>query len=105
MLVQDKIDYLIPSFKKLPQKGSFFVYRKHLKRIEKYKFWKDRSQAKEIHSKEFFYEKLEYIHNIPVEEMIVSKAEDYLFSSARNYAELSNWLDIVVESSKQVTYK
>jgi hypothetical protein len=41
---------------------------------------------------------LEYIHNNPVEEMIVSKPEDYLYSSARNYAELDNILDICLIS-------
>jgi REP element-mobilizing transposase RayT len=83
---------------------SYFEHAgKHLKRIEKYKLWQDGSQAKEIFGKEFFYEKLGYIHNNPVEDMIVSRPEDYLFSSARNYAELSNLLDIVLESSRQVT--
>jgi len=43
-------------------------------------------------------------YNNPVEEMIVSKPEDYVFSSARNYADLSALLEIVVESSRQVTY-
>lgn len=85
---------------------SYFEHAgKHLKRIEKYKFWQDGSQAKEIFGKQFFYEKLEYIHNNPVEEMIVTKPEDYLFSSARNYAGLNNLLDIIMESSRQVTYK
>jgi putative transposase len=85
---------------------SYFEHAgKHLKRIEKYKFWQDGSHAKEIFSKEFFYEKLEYIHNNPVEEMIVTKPEDYFFSSARNYAELSSLLNIVLETSRQVTYK
>ena len=37
--------------------------------------------------------------------MIVTKPEDYLFSSARNYAGLSNLLDIILETSKLVTYK
>ncbi len=31
-------------------------------------------------------QKLEYIHDNPVEESIVTNAEDYLYSSARNYA-------------------
>jgi hypothetical protein len=76
-----------------------------LKRIKKYKFWQDVSQAKEILSKEFFYEKLGYIHNNPVEDMIVLRPEDYLLSSARNYAELNSLLDIVLVSSQQVTYR
>ena len=85
---------------------SYFEHAgKNLKRIEKYKFWQDGSQAKEIFSKDFFYEKLNYIHQNPVDEMIVAKPEDYLFSSARNYAGLSSLIDIVLESSMQITYR
>lgn len=73
---------------------------KNLKRIKQYKFWQDGSQAKEIFSNDFFQQKLEYIHKNPVEESIVEKEEDYLFSSARNYAGLSNYLDIILESVK-----
>ncbi len=69
---------------------------KHLKRDQNYKVWQDGNQAKIIYSNSFFYEKLEYIHNNPVKELIVERPEDYLFSSARNYAELDNYLDICV---------
>ncbi len=44
----------------------------------------------------FLYEKLEYINNNPVQDLIVEKPEDYLFSSARNYAELDRYLDVFV---------
>lgn len=84
---------------------SYFKHRgKPLKRIKNYKFWQDGNQAKIIFSKEFFYEKLEYIHNNPVQDLIVEKPEDYLFSSARNYAELDSLLDVVLESSRLITY-
>lgn len=66
----------------------------HLKRNQKYKVWQDGNHAKEIFSISFLYEKLEYIHNNPVEDMIVEKPEDYLFSSARNYAGLDNFLEV-----------
>ncbi|OIP02871.1 MAG: transposase [Bacteroidetes bacterium CG2_30_32_10] len=73
---------------------------KDLARIKQYKFWQDGNQAKEIFSNSFFQEKLDYIHKNPVEELIVENREDYLFSSARNYAGLSNYLDIILESVK-----
>lgn len=76
---------------------------KPLKRIDHYKFWQDGNQAKEIFSKEFFFEKLNYIHQNPIQELIVEKPEDYLFSSARNYAGLDCYLDIVIESSQLKT--
>ena len=72
----------------------------HLKREQEYKVWQDGNHAKEIFSNSFFHEKLEYIHNNPVVDMIVEKPEDYLFSSARNYAELDYLLEIVLESSR-----
>ncbi|MFC2151982.1 transposase [Bacteroidota bacterium] len=77
---------------------------KPLKRIKKYKFWQDGNQAKIIFSKEFFYEKLEYIHNNPVQDLIIEKPEDYLFSSARNYAGLDALIEVIEESSKLITY-
>jgi len=66
-----------------------------------YKFWQEGNHAKEINTNKFFYEKLDYIHNNPVKELIVEKPEDYLFSSARNYAGLNNFLEITIESVKQ----
>lgn len=71
-----------------------------LKSIKDFKFWQDGNQAKEIYGNDFLEQKLDYIHNNPVEEMIVSKPEDYLFSSARNYAELDNLLDVCLISKR-----
>jgi REP element-mobilizing transposase RayT len=78
---------------------------KDLKRITNYKFWQDGNQAKEIYSNKFFWEKLNYIHQNPVQDLIVEKPEDYLFSSARNYADLDSYIEVVLESSQQITYK
>jgi hypothetical protein len=49
-------------------------------------------------------EKLDYIHNNPVEEMIVEKPENYLFSSARNYADMDGLLEVVLEIRKVRSY-
>jgi len=38
---------------------------------------------------------LNYIHENPVQSGIVAKAEDYLYSSARNYAELDAVIDVI----------
>lgn len=75
------------------------------KGITNYKFWQNGNHAEEISSNKFFDEKLVYIHNNPVEELVVENPEDYFFSSARNYAGLDNYLEIVLESVKQHTYK
>ncbi len=72
----------------------------HLKRDQKYKVWQDGNQAKEIFSTAFFYEKLAYIHHNPVDDLLVEKPEDYIFSSARNYAGLENYLVVEVAGHK-----
>ncbi len=69
---------------------------KHLKKDIKYKIWQSGNHAMEIQTPKFFKEKLTYIHNNPVEEMLVFSPEDYMFSSARNYADLENYLDVEV---------
>ncbi len=76
-----------------------------LKRIKNYKFWQDGNHAEQIFSKDFFYQKLQYIHNNPVADMIVQKPEDYLFSSARNYAELDYLIEVVLESQKMKSHE
>ena len=77
----------------------------HLKREQKYKVWQDGNQAKEIFSNDFLYEKLNYIHKNPVKDLIVTKPDDYLFSSARNYADMDYMLDVLLLDQKLVTYK
>jgi len=79
-------------------------YCEHLKREQNYKLWQDGNHAKVIYTNEFFYEKLNYIHQNPVLDMVVEKPEEYLFSSARNYAELPVLLDIVLETPQLKTY-
>jgi hypothetical protein len=43
-------------------------------------------------------ERLNYFYNNSVEEMIARNPEDYLFSLVRNYADMENLLEAVVES-------
>jgi len=82
----------------------FIFAGKYLNRIEKYKFWQDGNHAEIIYTPAFFFQKLEYIHQNPVREMIVEKPEDYLFSSARNYAGLDSLLEIVMETPQLKSY-
>ncbi|HEY4798967.1 MAG TPA: transposase [Bacteroidia bacterium] len=67
---------------------------KYLKRIKNYKVWQDGNQAKQIITSEFMKQKLDYIHNNPVEEMIVAEPQHYLFSSAMNYASEKGLIDV-----------
>jgi len=50
-----------------------------------FQFWQQDNQPKIIYTPGFAGQKLEYIHNNPVEAGIVEKAEEYIYSSARNY--------------------
>jgi REP element-mobilizing transposase RayT len=76
-----------------------------IKGIKNYKVWQDGNHPEVVMSNSFFDEKLDYIHSNPVKELIVENPEDYFFSSARNYAGLSNYLDIVLESVKRRTWR
>jgi putative transposase len=49
-----------------------------------YQFWQQDNEPKEIFTKQFALQKLEYIHNNPVEAG-VEKAEEYVYSSAKDY--------------------
>jgi putative transposase len=42
------------------------------------------------------HQKLDYIHNNPVEAGIVEKAEEYLYSSARDYYDLPGLIEILL---------
>lgn len=54
-------------------------------RNKNYQFWRQDNQPKELYSEKFTKQKIEYIHNNPFEAGIVDKAEEYLYSSARDY--------------------
>lgn len=65
-----------------------------LKRITNFKVWQDGNQAKLIFSNKFLMEKLNYIHNNPVEYGLCGLPWEYAFSSAVNYAEKTSLLDV-----------
>ncbi len=68
----------------------------HLKLEQQYKVWQNGYHAEHIYSNKFIRQKMDYIHNNPVNEKIVTMPEDYYFSSARNYATLENELEVVL---------
>ena len=53
----------------------------HLANGQQYKVWQNGNQVKEIYSSSFLYEKLEYIHQNPVKDLIVEEPHEYLYSS------------------------
>ena len=54
-------------------------------RNENFQVWKSGNHAEEIYSENFLWSKLNYIHLNPVRSGIVSRASEYLYSSASNY--------------------
>jgi REP element-mobilizing transposase RayT len=50
-----------------------------------YQFWRQDNHPIEIWSEEVILQKLLYLHNNPVVEGFVEKAEEYVYSSARDY--------------------
>ena len=69
---------------------------KYNPKIKDYKFWQDGNEAKEIFTNPFLLQKLNYLHDNPVRAGIVDYPEDYLYSSARNYAGKQGLLDVIV---------
>ena len=65
-------------------------------RIEKYRFWQDKSHPIELTTTEMINTRINYTHENPVRTGLVARAEEYLYSSARNYAGLSSIIEIDV---------
>lgn len=59
-----------------------------------YQFWRQDNKPIELFKPETIMTKLNYIHNNPVEQQITEKPEEYLYSSAKNYAGEKGLLNI-----------
>lgn len=64
--------------------------------VNKYQFWRHDNKPIELWSNKVIDEKIDYIHRNPVEEGLVFKPEDYLYSSALDYAGEKGVLDNVI---------
>jgi len=70
-----------------------FSKRAH-KPDREYQFWQEGSHAELVFSDEMMREKLEYIHANPIKRGYVDKAEQWRYSSARNYAGEAGLIEI-----------
>jgi REP element-mobilizing transposase RayT len=68
----------------------------HFKTPDGYRFWRADNKPIELWSNTVIDQKLDYIHQNPVIEEIVSQPEDYLYSSARDYAGIKGLLEVVI---------
>ena len=68
------------------------------------KVWQDGYYPEVIFSNRFYFQKFNYIHMNPVKAGIVDLPEHYYYSSARNYAELSAPVGIILQSPELLTH-
>jgi putative transposase len=73
---ESRREWMLKIFRELGEKNS---------RKKNYQFWRQDNQPQELYSSAFIFQKINYIHNNPVEAGIVDKPEEYLYSSARDY--------------------
>ena len=85
---ESRREWMLRLFREEGQKNS---------RNKHYQFWRQDNQPVELFSAAFIFQKINYIHNNPVDAGIVDKAEDYLYSSARDYVHAKKYglLDLV----------
>ena len=63
-------------------------------RNETYQLWEHDNHPIELSSPVFIQQKIDYIHQNPVNAGLVYRAEDYIYSSASNYAGLDQIIDV-----------
>jgi len=56
------------------------------KRNSNYQVWTHENHSVHVYSNKFITQKIDYIHNNPVKANLVRQPEDYIYSSACNYA-------------------
>jgi len=72
----------------------FKYYASRHTKNEVYQLWQHDNHFIELSSTAFTQQKIEYIHQNPVKAGIVYKAEEYVYSSASNYAEIDQIIDV-----------
>ena len=77
--------------------NQFSIYKKAHKRDRKFQIWQEGVHTEWIHDEKMMMQKVEYIHNNPVEYGYVNRPEDWRYSSARNYLGLDSVLEVCKE--------
>jgi len=71
-----------------------FEYHGKYKNKQTNQVWTHEKHAEHIYSQKFIEQKINYIHNNPVRAGIVLRPEDYVYSSASNYADLDSVMEV-----------
>jgi len=74
-------------------------------RNKNYQFWRYGNHAEEIYTNKFLWSKLDYIHLNPVKAGIVTKAQDYIYSSASNYINRTGLLNVILADNPVIDTK
>jgi REP-associated tyrosine transposase len=62
---------------------------------ENYQFWRQDYHPVELETNEMMDQRLDYMHNNPMEASNVENPEDYMYSSAKDYSRRKGLLKIV----------
>lgn len=84
---ESRKENLLSIFKKAAEKSS---------NVSNYQFWRHDNKPIELFSNKVIFQKINYIHQNPVEEGYVFKPEEYRYSSAVDYAGDKGMLDGVI---------
>jgi putative transposase len=93
-LERDNKNFLLEVFKRSAHIG---------KGNTEYKVWQDDFHPEAIYSESFLQQKIDYVHFNPVRRELVTKPEDWRYSSARNYY-LNDETIIVVDKFLEKIY-
>ena len=61
---------------------------------KKYQFWQQHNKPIELFDNKIISQKLDYLHNNPVEEGFVNEAHEYKYSSAIDYSEGKGYINV-----------
>jgi REP element-mobilizing transposase RayT len=82
----------------------FAFHGKRTSRNKNFQIWTHENHAILLYSNVFMWEKLIYLHSNPVRAGIVEKPEEYIYSSAKNYADQPGLLEIIRIARPLQTY-
>jgi len=72
----------------------FKYHSKYNKRVAEKQFWTHENHAVELNDNDIFETRMQYIHQNPVRAGWVESAEEYLYSSAKNYSGLAGVMEV-----------
>lgn len=84
---ESRKEFLLDQFRKAGAKAS---------NVNEYQFWRHDNHPIELWSNKVIYQKINYIHKNPVKAGLVYYPEDYVYSSAADYADRKGLLDNVI---------